>query len=98
MLTRSVIDGNISRWIVILHKFDLDFVSVKSKKSLVFAELVSKLLVELGNVMPEESPIKGDIFLISSWDPWYGDILVYLQTLKFPTSTSHDEHQRICHK
>jgi hypothetical protein len=98
VLTRRVIDGKISRWIVILQEFDLDFVSVKSKKSLVFAELISELLVESGDVTPEESPIKGDIFLISSSDPWYGDILVYLQTLKCPTSTSHDEHRRICHQ
>jgi hypothetical protein len=64
-----VIDGNISRWIVLLQEFDLDFVSAKSKKSLVFAELISELLVELRDVIPEESPIKGDMFLIMSSDP-----------------------------
>jgi hypothetical protein len=69
MLTQCVIDGNISRWIVILQEFDLDFVSAKSKKSLVFAELISKLPVESGDVTPKESPIKGDIFLISSSNP-----------------------------
>jgi hypothetical protein len=36
MLTRQVIGRKISRWIVILHEFDLDFISAKSKKSLVF--------------------------------------------------------------
>jgi hypothetical protein len=97
VLTRWVIDGKISRWIVVLQKFDLDFISVKSKKSLVFAELILELSVESGDVMPEESPIQGDMFLIASSDPWYGDILVYLQTLKCPTSASHDECHRICH-
>jgi hypothetical protein len=63
---------------VILQEFGLDFISVKSKKSLVFAELISKLLVESGDVVPEESPIRGDMFLIESSDPWYGDILIYL--------------------
>jgi hypothetical protein len=48
--------------------------------------------------MPEVSPIKGDLFLITYLDPWYGDILVYLQNLKCPTSTSHDEHLRIRHQ
>jgi hypothetical protein len=43
VLTRWVIGGKISRWIVILQEFDLDFVSVKSKKSLVFAELILEL-------------------------------------------------------
>jgi hypothetical protein len=67
---------------VILQEFDLDFISAKSKKSLVFAELISELPVELGDVVPEESPIQGDMFSIASSDPWYGDILVYLHTLK----------------
>jgi hypothetical protein len=78
MLTERVIGKKISRWIVILQEFDSDFVSVKSKKSLLFAELISELSVESSDVMPEESPIKGNLFMISSSDPWYGDILVYL--------------------
>jgi hypothetical protein len=69
VLTRQVISRNIRRWIVILQEFDLDFVSVKSKKSLVFAELISKLSVESSDDTPEESPIKVDIFLIASSDP-----------------------------
>jgi hypothetical protein len=48
--------------------------------------------------MPKELPIRGDMFLITSSDPWYGDILVYLQTLKYPTSASHDEHHCICYQ
>jgi hypothetical protein len=65
---------------------------------MVFAELISELPVESGDVIPDESPIKGDMFLITSSDPWYGDVLVYLQTLKCPTSASHDEHRRIRHQ
>jgi hypothetical protein len=78
VLTRCIISRNIGRWIVILQEFDLDFVSAKSKKSMVFAELISELPVESSDVTPEESPIKGDLFFIASSDPWYGDILVYI--------------------
>jgi hypothetical protein len=78
MLTRWVICKKISRWVVILQEFDLDFISVKSKNSLVFAELILELLVESSDVMLEEFPIRGNMFLIASSDPWYGDILVYL--------------------
>jgi hypothetical protein len=42
---------------VILQEFNLDFISAKSKKSLVFAELISELQVKSGDVVPEESPI-----------------------------------------
>ena len=93
MLTRRVIGGKINRWIVILQEFDLDFILAKSKKSLVFTELISELSVESGAVVPEESPIRGDMFLIDSSDPWYGDVLIYLQTLKCPNSASCDERR-----
>jgi hypothetical protein len=63
MLTRWVIGRKISRWIVILQEFDLDFISAKSKKSLVFAELISELPVESGDIVPEESPIREICFL-----------------------------------
>jgi hypothetical protein len=43
VLTRLVIGGKISQWIVILQEFDLDFVSVNSKKYLVLFELISEL-------------------------------------------------------
>jgi hypothetical protein len=98
MLTRWVIGGKISRWIVILQEFDLDFISAKSKKSSVFTELISELLVESGDIVPEESPIQGDMFLITYSDPWYRDILIYLHTLKCPTSSSRDEHRHIRHQ
>jgi hypothetical protein len=38
------------------------------------------------------------MFLIVSSNPWYGYILVYIQTLKCPTSTSCDECCCICHQ
>jgi hypothetical protein len=71
----------------------LGFFFAKSEKSLVFPELISELSIEFGDIMPEESPINGDVFLISSSDPWYGDILVYIHTLKCPASTSRNEHR-----
>jgi len=68
--------------IIILQEFNLDFQSTKSKKSLVFVELISEFSGEEfdeNETFPDES-----IFIISSLDPWYVDILIYLQTLKFP--------------
>jgi hypothetical protein len=98
VLTRRVIGENISKWIVILQEFDLDFFSVKSKKSLVFVKLISELPVEYSDVTHEESPIERDLFLITSLDPCYGDILVYFQTLKCPPPSSRDEHQQNRHQ
>jgi hypothetical protein len=40
ILTRQVIGGKYSKWIVVLQEFDLEFVKSKAKKSLVFVELI----------------------------------------------------------
>jgi hypothetical protein len=41
VLTMCIIGGKYTKWIVILQEFDLDFSSVKSKKSLDFVDLIS---------------------------------------------------------
>ena len=40
ILTKQLLEGKYSKWIVILQEFDLEFEKSKSKKSLVFAELM----------------------------------------------------------
>ena len=35
------------------------------------------------------------IFLISTSDPWYRDILIYLQTLKYPAASSLEERREL---
>jgi hypothetical protein len=83
VLTRRIIGGKYNKWIVILQEFDLDFASSKSKKSLVFEELISDFPRLDEDVIHVDSFRDEHIFLVSSSDPWYGDILLYLQTLKF---------------
>jgi hypothetical protein len=41
ILTRRIIGGKYNKRIVILQEFDLDFTSAKSRKLLVFTELIS---------------------------------------------------------
>ena len=45
----------------------------------------------------EDTFIDEHIFLISTLNPWYGDIIIYLQTLKVPTQLSEDERRRLRH-
>ena len=93
ILTRRMIRGNCNKWIVILQEFDLKFVSTKLKKSLIFAELISDFPREEGEEVYEDTFVDEHIFLISTLDPWYGDIIIYLQTLKVPTHLSWDERR-----
>ena len=43
IMTRQVLGGKYSHWIVILQDIDLEFAKSTSKKLLVFAELISDL-------------------------------------------------------
>jgi hypothetical protein len=83
ILTRQLLGGKCSKWIVILQEFELKFECTKSNKSLVFSELICDLpSVEIEKVAEDSLPDKS-LFLISSDDVWYGDIIIYLQTQTF---------------
>ena len=73
-----------------MQEFYLEFVSAKSKKSLIFVELISNFS-SVEEEVYEDTFVDEHIFLISTLDPWYGDIIIYLQTLKVPTHLSWDE-------
>lgn len=70
-------------WIFILQEFDVEFAAAKLKKSLVISELICDLPTTVDPTpfkfsIPDES-----LFLISTLDPWYGDLIIYLQTQTF---------------
>jgi hypothetical protein len=91
ILTRQLLGGKYSKWIVILQKFDLEFKCAKSKKSLVFAELICDFPHSVMETVAADSLPDESLFLISTDDLWYGDIIIYLQTQTFrPTLSSTD--------
>ena len=81
VLTRQVLGRKYSRWIVILQEFELEFAKSTSKKSLIFAELICDLPCTTKTTEPFDSFPNESLFLISTTDPWYGDKILYLQTL-----------------
>ena len=95
VLSRWIVGGKFNKWIVILQEFDLDFQYAKSKKSLVFAELIAEFPIEEDVSIEEDSFLDEHIFLISTSDPWYEDILIYLHTLKYPTAFSQEERCKL---
>ena len=97
VLTRRMIGGKYNKWIFILQEFDLEFVLAKLKKSLIFAELISDFPSLEEEDVYEDTFVNEHIFLISTLDPWYGDIIIYLQMLKVPTHLSWDERRRLRH-
>jgi hypothetical protein len=97
ILSHQILGGQYSKWVVILSEFDLIFSTPKAKKFLVFAKLmaglprVSQPLQELES-LPDDS-----LFLMDSSDPWYRDILVYLQTQRFWPSSTKDDRRWLRH-
>ena len=82
ILSCQSLGGEYSKWIVILQEFDLEFKS-KSNKSLVFAELLCDLPLTSIDSTYEPSILDESLFLMSSSDAWYGDMLIYLQIQTF---------------
>ena len=78
VLTRRMIGGKYNKWIVILQEFDLEFFLAKSKKSLIFVELIFDFPSLDEGEVHEDSFVDEHIFLISTSDTWYGDIIIYL--------------------
>ena len=88
ILTKQSLGGKYSKWIVILQEFDSECEKSKAKKSLVFAELICDFPRANPETMVEEPIADESLFLISTLDPWYGDIIVYLQTQSFQPKIS----------
>ena len=97
ILTHQVLGGKYSQWIVILQEFDLEFTKATSKKCLVFSELMCDLPYASMESEPSDSFPDEFLFLISITNPWYGDLLIYLQTQRFQPNLSCDDHHHIRH-
>jgi hypothetical protein len=95
ILTRKLLGGQYSKWIVILQEFDLDFEWAKSKKYLVFSELICDLPSTEIETVAEDYFHDESLFLISSYGIWYGDIIIYLHTQTFRLDLSHVYRRRI---
>jgi hypothetical protein len=98
IMKRQLLGGKYSKWIVILQKFDLEFEHAKSKKSLVFAELICDFPHSAMENVAVDSLHNESLFLISTDDLWYGDIIIYLQTQTFWPTLSSTERCRICYQ
>ena len=69
VLSRRIVGGKFNKWIVILQEFDLDFQFAKSKKSLVFAEIIVEFPIEEDVAIEEDSFPNEHIFFISTLIP-----------------------------
>jgi hypothetical protein len=97
LLSRWQVNDKFSQWIIILQEYDLEFSTPKSKKALVLAEIVTTLPSDTTSAPVNTDFPDEHLFYITSDDPWYGDLLIYLQTQNFGNHLSRDDHHRIHH-
>ena len=98
LLIHRLLQGRAAKWVVVLQEFDLGFVSPKSTKEFALAMLMNDL-PQLTTSSPPKDDLPDDfLFVISTEDPWYGDILLYLQTQKFAANLNHEDRRHIRHQ
>lgn len=73
----------------------MEFEKSKAKKSLVFAELMCDFPRTNTETVAEEPIVDESLFLISTLDPWYGDIIVYIQNQSFQPEISRSQQRKI---
>jgi hypothetical protein len=78
LLSRRKVNGKFARWIVILQEYDLEFSKPKSKKALVLTELIMALPSNTTSAPVNTDFPDEHFFYITSDDPWYDDLLIYL--------------------
>ena len=60
-------------------------------------ELMCDIACALMDFEPSDSFLDEFLFLISMTDPWYGDLIIYLQTKISQPHLSRDDRRRIRH-
>jgi hypothetical protein len=78
ILTRQLLGGKYSKWIMILQEFDLEFEKSNSKKSLDFVDLICDLPSADTENVAKDYFSDECLFLISSDNIWYEYIIIYL--------------------
>jgi hypothetical protein len=78
LLSHRQINGKFSQWIIILQEYDLNFSIPKSKKALVLTELVTAFPSDTTSIPVNTDFPNEHLFYITSDDPCYSDLLVYL--------------------
>ena len=73
----------------------MEFDRATSKKSLVFVELICDFPHTTTEKVAVDSLPDESLFLISTDDLWYGDIIIYLQTQTFRPALSSVERRRV---
>lgn len=92
LLTHCMMNHKYARWIVILQEFDLQFNAPKRKNAPIVVEFITGLPIETQRSLINDALLDENLFLVSTDDPWYSDILLLSRNQKFkPHLTRGDQ-------
>ena len=98
LLNHHLIQGCISKLIIILQDSDLRFMIPNSTKALELAHIITNLPSEsISSSITDHLPNE-HLFTIAFDKPWYGDMLTYLRTQNFIPHLIHVDHHHIRHR
>eukprot|EP00253_Pinus_taeda_P017045 PITA_17045 len=93
LMNKSVTNGRVTRWLLLLQEFDITIVD-RPRKENVVADFLSRLKTN-ENIPVDDSFPDEYRFAVSAHSPWYADIANYLVAGKLPSHLSHREKRKI---
>jgi hypothetical protein len=78
LLSCRQINGKFSQWVIIIQEYDFEFSTPNRKKSLTLIEFITTFPSDTTHILVNSDFPDEHLFYISSNDPWYGDLLIYI--------------------
>ena len=89
-MNKPITSGRITRWLLLLHEFNITIIDKPGKENLV-ANFLSRLTHTDDNVHVDDTFLYEHLFDVSIKTPWFEDIANYLVTGKIPAHLSSYE-------
>ena len=94
LVNKSQLSGRLTRWILLLEKFDYT-VEYKPGRMHLQADHLSRLSEDMGTHPIDDSLIDDKLFVISATPDWYAGIVEFLTTQQLPPEWTKDERRKV---
>ena len=94
LVNKSQLSGRLTRWILLLEKFDYT-VEYKPGRMHLQADHLSRLSEDMGTHPMDDSLIDDKLFVISATPDWYAGIVEFLTTQQLPPEWTKDEKRKV---
>ena len=93
-MNKPVTNARVTRWLLLRQEFIITIIDRPGRDNLV-VDFLSRLIHTGDNILVDDDFPDENLFVISTYTPWYADVANYLVTGKLPQNMSSQEKQRI---